>query len=244
MKLATGRSARDIPSEYSFPEFLYKRFQTQIKNCAADCTLRYLKYIFPNKTNDKVQTNIKLTVPYTNLCCIKLLNQVCSKGLSSPFNANCACACYWNNTEAQLSVFTNLLKGRWYETAVSKVVKPSGFPIVVFPSLGGRLYRFGCSFLHLPFEYSSFPRKNKQLNRKWLNVIPLRNGRLSRHSCICNNHFVEKDYEYVEGKRFLKRNVFPTRNICKMAKLVSRLNKSKLDKSHSVSLTTKHFVYL
>ncbi|XP_012220978.1 THAP domain-containing protein 1-like [Linepithema humile] len=71
----------------------------------------------------------------------------------------------------------------------------------------------GCKTTWRPdidLSFFSFPLKNEDLLKKWLQVIPT-NNRITKHSRICSNHFEESQYDCVSGKRYLKKEAIPNR---------------------------------
>ncbi|XP_011699830.1 PREDICTED: THAP domain-containing protein 1-like [Wasmannia auropunctata] len=58
-------------------------------------------------------------------------------------------------------------------------------------------------------SFFSFPLNNRDLLNEWLEVVPTKN-RISKNSRICSNHFEESQYEYISGKRHLKKDAIPS----------------------------------
>lgn len=74
----------------------------------------------------------------------------------------------------------------------------------------------GCKATWRPdvdLSFFSFPLKNEDLLKKWLQIIPTKN-RITKHSRICNNHFEESQYDCISGKRYLKKEAIPNRFPC------------------------------
>ncbi|XP_011635517.1 THAP domain-containing protein 1 [Pogonomyrmex barbatus] len=57
-------------------------------------------------------------------------------------------------------------------------------------------------------SFFSFPLKNEDLLKEWLQVVPT-NNLITKHSRICSNHFDQSQYECTSGKRKLKKNAIP-----------------------------------
>lgn len=88
----------------------------------------------------------------------------------------------------------------------------------------------GCSASWKPdvdISFFSFPFKNKDLLKEWLEIVPISN-KISKYSQICSIHFDESQYDCFSGKRFLKKNAVPSifpEDIAKIKEIVEEVEK-------------------
>ncbi|XP_018354128.1 PREDICTED: THAP domain-containing protein 1-like isoform X1 [Trachymyrmex septentrionalis] len=88
----------------------------------------------------------------------------------------------------------------------------------------------GCSASWRPdvdVSFVSFPMKNIDLLKIWLEVIP-RGNNISKYAHICSAHFDESQYECLSGRRFLKKNAVPTifpKDIAQFKEIVEEVEK-------------------
>lgn len=85
-------------------------------------------------------------------------------------------------------------------------------------------------------SFFSFPMKNEDLLKEWLQVVPT-NNQISKNSRICSVHFEESQYECISGKRFLKKNAIPSifsKDIAKFKEIITEVEKSFPASEHIV----------
>jgi len=85
-------------------------------------------------------------------------------------------------------------------------------------------------------SFFSFPMRNGDLLKEWLQVVPT-NNRISKYSRICSNHFEESQYECISGKRFLKKNAVPTifpHDVAKFKEIIEEVEKLSSTSQHVI----------